>query len=104
MEKTLADGQIVLNAVEKDKKLPPKITANVLRGIQLVVPNMDLPEATRTQMVADAKKLLDPADVYGGRIAFRYVSSLAIIIVLVFGAIYAADKARGGYKAVHVNS
>ena len=104
MEQTLADGQKVLDVAAKENKLMPKTTANVLRGIQLVVPNMDLQEATRTQMVADAKKLLDPADVYGGRMAFRYVSSLAIIIVLVFGAVYAADKARGGYKAEHVSA
>ena len=104
LDQTLADGKKVLDIAAKDNKLPAKLTANVLRGIQLLAPNMELPEATRTQMVDDAKKLLDPADVYGGRMAFRYVSSLAIIIVLVFGAIYAADKARGGYKAVHVNS
>jgi hypothetical protein len=43
--------------------------------------------------------VLDPAEAFGGRMAFRWVSSLAVILVVVFAGLYGRDRAIGGYKA-----
>ena len=46
-----------------------------------------------------ASLLLRPADEYGTLIAFRCVSALSIILVIVFAAMYIRDRRMGGYKA-----
>lgn len=43
------------------------------------------------------------AERVGFSMAFRWVSVLPIILVLIFGAIALSDRARGGYKAVHID-
>ena len=39
-------------------------------------------------------------DAQGPRMAFRYISILPVILLLVFGAIWLHDRARGGYRVV----
>ena len=46
-----------------------------------------------------ANKILNPAENYGGLTSFRYVAPFALIIIVVFGAMYLVDKKKGGYKA-----
>ena len=43
--------------------------------------------------------LLNPAENDGGLMSFRYVAPFAIILVVVFGAMYLVDKKKGGYQA-----
>lgn len=55
-----------------------------------------------TTVVADVKAVLDPADNYGGRVAFRRLAPLSLIIVLVFGVLYLDDRRRGGYRVERI--
>ncbi len=88
----MKDATEAENYYKTNNKLPEIKTANLLRAIQLLAPeNSDISKS--------AKELLNPADLHGGRIAFRYVSALCIILVVVFGLIYGRDVMQGGYKA-----
>lgn len=96
IDKTLTLAQSVLASAQTQQKLPPNDTANVLRGAITCDPDSDLSK--------EAKKLLNPAELYGGRMSFRIVSVLAIVLVAVFGVLYASDRMKGGYKAEHIGA
>jgi len=49
--------------------------------------------------VPGAAEQLEIARTSGAPYAFRYVSAAAIVLLVVFGAIWLWDKSRGGYKA-----
>jgi len=54
-------------------ELPPVVTASVLRKA--------IDEADKTsQIKKDAGDVLKPADNFGGRMSFRYVSTLSILL------------------------
>ena len=68
-----------------------------------------LPADVRPQVVVDGKldpdkldalpkAVADPATVNGAKMAFRYVSVLPVILIVIFGSIALSDRARGGYK------
>src|SRR6185503_5114397 len=68
-------------------------TAQALRAIvATAIPNEPL--------VAEANGILQPAEAAGGQKSFRYVAPIGILLVVIFGAMYAADRKRGGYRAV----
>jgi len=69
----------------------PYTTATALRSIISAAPETDTAEK--------AKSLLGPAENHGGRVAFRRVAPLSIILVIIFGGLYLNDRSRGGYKA-----
>lgn len=69
---------------------PTTDTANVLRAA--------IGAGHKDDVVDAAGKLLNPADNFGGRMAFRKTAPWAIIIVAVFGILYLNDRRRGGYK------
>jgi len=74
-----------------DGALPHPETANALRAA--------ISSGVDHEVVSEAAEILNPADNYGGRMAFRQIAPIAIILILVFGAIYLRDKRSGGYKA-----
>ena len=75
----------------------PVNTANALR--HAVAASASAPGSKEAgELVGQVKAVLDPADNYGGRMAFRRLAPLATIIVLVFGSLYISDRRRGGYK------
>jgi hypothetical protein len=79
----------------------PSGAANTLRHV--VAASASAPGSKEAAaLVGDVKAVLDPADNYGGRMAFRRLAPTAIVIVLVFGTIYINDRRRGGYKVVHI--
>ncbi|MGC9055175.1 MAG: MFS transporter, partial [Candidatus Hydrogenedens sp.] len=84
MNTLLGDAKEIENYFTSNKKLPEIKTANLLRAILLLAPE-------ESEISKSAKELLNPAELYGGRIAFRYVSALCIILVIVFGLIYGRD-------------
>ena len=51
------------------------------------------------QLPEDSQKQVDRALAQGAAMAFRYVSALPVVLVVVFGLIALRDKALGGYKA-----
>jgi MFS family permease len=86
----------VLDVVAKTGNWPHPDTANALRAV--IGSNADSP------VVKEAGEVLNPADNYGGRMSFRIVALFSAIIIVVFGAIYLTDKAKGGYKQEHIGS
>ena len=83
-----AAGAVVVSATAGS--LPPIETANALRAVIAT----DADEG----LVADAQAVLGPADNYGGKISFRYMVPLCGILMLIFGVMYARDRAAGGYR------
>lgn len=84
------------STISSTGELPPVSTATALRSIQKWAP-----EDPVGQKSAD---ILGPADSYGGLVSFRWVSSLSIILIVVFGALYVRDHLGGGYKVEHIGT
>ena len=93
-EAAAAAAAEVLRAYRAEGALPAPETANALRA--LIASDAD------SELVADATAVLGPADNYGGKVSFRYVAPLCGILVLVFGAMYARDRSRGGYRVERI--
>jgi len=85
-----AAGAVLAAAEKSGGTLPPVDTANALRS--------SINAAGGTPAGERAKDILNPADNFGGRMSFRWVAPLAIILVVIFGLLYASDRAKGGYK------
>ena len=74
--------------------LPHPDTANALRAA--------ISSGVDDEVVGKAADILNPADNYGGRMSFRLIAPISIILVVVFGAMYLGDKRKGGYKAEEI--
>ncbi len=85
-----------LGAYRSGGALPEPGTANALRAV--IASDAD------AGLVADANAILGPADNYGGKVSFRYVVPLCLVLVLAFGAMYARDRSRGGYRVERIDS
>jgi len=88
----IKDAADVLAKIKADPagKLPHPATANALRAA--------IGAGVSDPVVDEAKKILNPADNYGGRMSFRKLAPFSIIIVVVFGLLYLMDLRKGGYK------
>jgi hypothetical protein len=84
-------AQEILDAYNATGSLPKYSTANALRGAIAVAPGSEAAKA--------AKNILGPAENYGGKISFRKVAPLSIILTIIFGIMYFKDRKAGGYKA-----
>ena len=87
----IAASEEILKAVGTTGELPKLSTANALRSAIAVDPG--------SKAAGDAKSLLGPAENYGGKISFRRVAPLSLILTIIFGVMYFRDRKRGGYKA-----
>lgn len=85
-----AQIQGVIDEASSDGELPPVKTAMALRTAALYGGD---------EIKERAETLLSPADNYGGRRSFRYISTLAIALTALFGLLFIRDRIRGGYKA-----
>ncbi len=90
VQQAIDDAQRVLDATAGGEPLPKIHTANALRSAITAAPKAD---AAKT-----AKELLGPADNYGGKVSFRRVALMSIVLTVVFGLLFLQDLARGGYK------
>lgn len=86
--------EVLADADAADGALPPIKTANALRMASQL--GGDSP------VTREADDILGPAENYGGRVSFRYVASLNIILVILFGWLYLRDRAAGGFPIEHV--
>jgi hypothetical protein len=93
----VADARAVLTAYGENGELPELSTANALRAALKNPPDGADELRARIQ-----QKVLGPADNKGGRIAFRYVAPLAVIVAVIFGTLYLRDRRRGGYRAERI--
>lgn len=71
---------------ENAQELPPLETANALRAIV----NTGIGNETADR----AQQILDTADNYGGRMSFRWVAPVSVVLMLIFGAIWYRDRRR----------
>ena len=85
----------VLNEIRSTGELPEVTTANAMRNAMAVDPGSDA--------AVDAKKILGPAENYGGKISFRIVAPLSLILILIFGVMYFKDRKKGGYRAEKID-
>ncbi len=85
---------VVARAYQVEAELPSPETANALRA--LIASDVD------AELVSEAQAILGPADNYGGKISFRYVVPLCVLLLLIFGGLYARDRQAGGYRAERI--
>ncbi len=84
-------SQKILESINTKGELPKFLTANALRAAIAVAPG--------SEAAKSAKRILGPAENYGGKISFRRVAPLSIILTIIFGFLYFKDRKAGGYKA-----
>jgi MFS family permease len=84
----------VLASYRQTGRLPAGETANALRAI--------VSSGGSSPAVQQAQEILGPADNYGGRMSFRWVAPLSLILLVVFGALYLSDRRKRG-AAVRVD-
>ena len=82
--------------VDLEGALPKGDTSKALRAIAKYLPN--------SEPGIKAKEYLAPADAHGGIVSFRCVAALSIILVVIFSAMYARDKAQGGYRSESITA
>ena len=87
-----------LSHYRQTNELDGVLTGNALRAITEL--HLDREEA----LIAEAGSILLPADNYGGRMSFLWISPIAFVIALIFLAMYIKDKREGGYKVVELTA
>ena len=85
----------VLAAVPMSKGLPAG-TMDALRAVGRA--------GVDSEVAKEASTLMNEADNYGGRMSFRYVAPLGVVLMIIFGGLWLADKRKGGYKAEAIGS
>jgi len=89
---------IAKNALDKFddniQKFPPLQTANALRAI--------VDTRAEAPYIQEAARILGKADNYGGRVSFRYIAPVSIILIIIFSAIFIIDRKKGGYKIIQI--
>jgi len=80
----------------ENDRLQGAATGNALRALI----DSGLPQ--ERQLTQEAAATLRPADNFGGRMAFRYVSPIPILVGLIFLVWFVRDYRRGGYKVEHL--
>jgi hypothetical protein len=86
---TALAGHLASGRIEGDD------TANALRAIIAT-------KVPGDALAAQAAATLQPAEAYGGQRSFRYAAPAALLLIVVFGAMYVRDRQRGGYKVVRL--
>src|SRR5687768_4373042 len=95
VEDALAATRSALAAAGQTGSINNDLAANALRAIvATAIPNEPL--------VGEANAILQPAEAAGGQRSFRYVAPAALLLILVFGIMYARDRRLGGYRAVRL--
>jgi putative membrane-bound dehydrogenase-like protein len=97
VEGALAATRVALTMAQQSGSVQRDETANALRAIVgTAIPNEPL--------IGEANGILQPAEAEGGRKSFRYVAPAALVLVLVFGAMFMNDRKSGGYKATRLSA
>jgi hypothetical protein len=94
--RAVENARNVLDLAGRAGALPEIDTAGALRSAITAAP--------KSAAAGLARELLGPAENYGGRISFRRVALLSILLTVIFGVLYLRDRARGGYRAEKLSS
>lgn len=86
----IKDAEAVETAYNATKQLPEGQTATALRNI--------IAHGGKGDAGAKAAAVLNPADNYGGRMAFQAIVPFTTVLIIVFGFLYFNDRKKGGYQ------
>jgi fucose permease len=89
----LDHNQRALGHYREAGSLDGSLTGNALRALT----SSGL--AQESELIAEAGAVLRPADNYGGRMAFRWVAPVALIVAFFFALMFMSDRKKGGYRA-----
>lgn len=93
----LAATRAALAVQQQSGSIKNDEASNALRAIVgTAIPNEPL--------VGKANDILQPAEAAAGQRSFRYVAPAALVLVVVFGLMFAGDRRRGGYRAVRMDA
>ncbi len=92
LQNAASSAQAVLATYQASGALPEIETANALRAI--------ISSGADSPVVEQAQAILGPADNYGGRMSFRWVAPLSILLVIIFGFLYVSDRRRGAQHII----
>lgn len=95
-EERLAVDAGVAKAEDPSQREPTK-GLRFTKGIPEVLDQLDKPPLGEADQ-ARARDEHKEADKAAASITFRYVAALSVVVLILFGAIFLYDKARGGYK------
>lgn len=84
--KAIEAANEVLERTASLGSLPITSTAEALR--------LAIAAAPQAEAAVEAKRLLRPAENYGGQVAFRYVAALTVVLIVIFGLLHFTDRAR----------
>jgi hypothetical protein len=84
IEAAAATVQTALQSFRTNGTLPEGATAEALRAVTA--------NGGADPVVGEANAILQPADNYGGRVAFRKLAPLSIILMIVFGVLFMQDR------------
>ncbi|MFG0282929.1 MAG: MFS transporter [Phycisphaerales bacterium JB039] len=87
----LPEAEVVQQELATSGALPKGATADAIRSV--------IKAKESEALVADARAIIEPADAHGMRWGFRWTAVGAIPLVIIFGALFAYYRGRGGYKA-----
>lgn len=82
-------------AYDATGELPQGETAGALRAI--------ISSGVESAAVERANEILQPADNYGGRISFRRLVPMCVVLTIIFGWLYFNDRKAGGYRIKHIS-
>lgn len=94
--RAIQKAQVALSSFDNSKKsLPPLETMNALRAIT--------DTGGDAVYITEAASILGKADNYGGRVSFRYVAPVSMLLMIIFGALFWRDRKYGGYAKEQLN-
>ena len=82
-------AQEALQGYQTTGQLPEGATANALRAI--------ISSGAASPAVEQAQAILGPADNFGGRMSFRWVAPLSLVLIAIFGFLYLRDRRAGAH-------
>lgn len=92
VQNILARSARALEFYRQNNEFQGTVTGNALRAL------IDSGIPQESQLIQDASAILRPADNYGGRMAFRWVSPIPVMVGCIFLAWFVRDSRRGGYR------
>ncbi|WP_111640749.1 MFS transporter [Marinimicrobium alkaliphilum] len=97
LENVIGHNERALSYYRSNNELDGQLTGNALRSL------LDSGLAEEGELIEEAGAVLRPADNYGGRMAFRWVAPVALIVAAFFAIMFLQDRKRGGYRAVKLD-
>jgi fucose permease len=85
-----------LNYYRQNNQLQGAATGNALRAL------IDSGIPQETELIKEASATLRPADNYGGRMAFRWITPIPIVVGIIFLVWFIKDNRKGGYRVEHL--